>query len=230
MIFLNKESMGLFFNKKGEESMKRRCFVEAVGTFMLTFTLAMTGHPMAVGLMFMAMIYFGGHISGGHFNPAISLAVFLRRKLSFHHLVSYIAAQTVGAFGAASLFSIMANNPLTFPAHPSFADCLVYETLPTFVLCAVALEVFMCTRFKISELAGLILGLTLVGISHFPGIFNPAIVIGVIVSSLISSAEASPVAPLLVHALCAFIGAALAAYLFAFVNNINNKNEEIYNK
>ena len=75
----------------------KRYVMEFIGTFFLTLVISLTGHPIAIGLILMAMIYAGGHISGGHFNPAVSFAMFLEKTLSLNAMLRYWAAQTLGA-------------------------------------------------------------------------------------------------------------------------------------
>jgi aquaporin Z len=198
----------------------KRYLVEGIGAFFLTLAVAITAYPLAIGLMFAAMIYFGGHISGGHFNPAISLSVFFRQKLSSKHLGWYIVSQTVGAFIAAELFFLIAQSPLSFPVQSEFLAGLVNEVLPTFVLCVVALEVLTCSRFKgAEEHGGLILGFTLAGIAHFPGIFNPAILLGVLVSGLVHAGDSGTMGSDLLYIAYPVVGALLAVFIFDYVNN-----------
>lgn len=57
-----------------------RYITELIGTFFLVLTIAFTGNPIAIGLVLTALVYMGGHISGAHYNPAVSLAIYLRKK------------------------------------------------------------------------------------------------------------------------------------------------------
>src|SRR3954447_12508746 len=83
--------------------------VEFIGTFFLVFTVGMTVKspdaaalaPLAIGSALMVMVYAGGHFSGGHYNPAVTLGVALRGKCPWAHVVPYWAAQFVGALAAA---------------------------------------------------------------------------------------------------------------------------------
>ena len=75
-----------------------------------TLVVAMTGGdataPISVGFILVAMVYMGGHISGGHYNPAVSLAVYLRGKISFFQMFFYFVAQVVGGLCAARIAEI----------------------------------------------------------------------------------------------------------------------------
>src|SRR5438105_3735555 len=75
----------------------KRYVMECIGTFFLTVAISLTGHPMAIGLMLMAMIYVGGHVSAGQFNPAVSLAMFIEKSLSLHGMLRYSLSQSCGA-------------------------------------------------------------------------------------------------------------------------------------
>ena len=80
----------------------KRYLTELIGTFFLVLTVGLSvGMPMAalaIGSVLMVMVYMGGHISGGHYNPAVSLAVMLRGKLSPIDFVPYIVSQLAGSF------------------------------------------------------------------------------------------------------------------------------------
>ncbi len=84
----------------------RNYLTEFIGTFFLVLTIGLTVlggtplAPLAIGCALMVMVYMGGHVSGAHYNPAVSLAVFLRGKMaSSGELVGYIASQLLGAAG-----------------------------------------------------------------------------------------------------------------------------------
>ena len=65
--------------------------IEFIGTFFLVLTIGLTGNPIAIGAMLMVMVYMGGHISGAHYNPAVSIAMIIRGILSVKEAVKYIA-------------------------------------------------------------------------------------------------------------------------------------------
>ncbi len=85
----------------------RAYVTEFIGTFFLVLTIALTVTngtplaPLAIGCSLMIMVYMGGHISGAHYNPAVSLAVALRGKLSWGNFIPYIIAQGCGGVAAA---------------------------------------------------------------------------------------------------------------------------------
>jgi aquaporin Z len=78
--------------------------VEFLGTAFLVFIILALGEPMAIGLALTIAILVGGHISGGHFNPAVSVAMALGGKMSMKHLAPYVLAQIFGGLAALELF------------------------------------------------------------------------------------------------------------------------------
>ena len=68
-------------------------FVEFIGTFIFLAIILSSKKPIAVGVGLLALIYFGGHISGAHFNPAVSIMMFLNKSLSSFDLPIYIGIQ-----------------------------------------------------------------------------------------------------------------------------------------
>src|SRR5471030_1887108 len=104
----------------------RKYIVEFIGTFFLVATIGFTVlkpndagamAPLAIGSSLMIMVFAGGHISGAHYNPAVTVAVALRGRLPACEVPSYILAQLVGAVfaGGAVYF-------LKGPAAPDAAD------------------------------------------------------------------------------------------------------------
>src|ERR1043165_287463 len=90
----------------------RNYITELIGTFFLVFTIGLVIKggktdepfvlaPLAIGSVLMVMVYMGGHVSGAHYNPAVTLAVFMRGKLPASQVLPYWIAQLVGAILAA---------------------------------------------------------------------------------------------------------------------------------
>ncbi len=199
--------------------------MEAIGTFFLLLAALFSGNPIAIGLMLMAMVYCGGHISGGHYNPAVTLAVWLRTGLGAYWAVGYAIAQTIGAFVASYYFSLITGNiPLIQPAatiEPWKATCI--ESLLTFAFCFAILNIVYSSKLKGNDVYGLVIGLSLTaliftGHSVSGAIFNPAIGAGVLLyhglvtgTFLTAGAITYIVGPL--------IGGAAAAYAYRYLNN-----------
>src|SRR5713226_258825 len=87
----------------------RAYLTEFIGTFFLVFTIGLTVTsgsplaPLAIGISLMVMVYMGGHVSGAHYNPAVSLAVLMRGKMAAKDLIPYWFAQVLGAVTAAAV-------------------------------------------------------------------------------------------------------------------------------
>src|SRR6202166_4724350 len=104
-----------------------RYFAELIGTFFLVLTIGCTviGHgagplaPLAIGSALMVMIFAGGHISGGHFNPAVTLGVWLRGKCEAKHVVPYMLFQVIGAMLAAFLVLFLKAGTAVKPIQPA---------------------------------------------------------------------------------------------------------------
>ena len=207
------------------------------GTAMLVGCDAAAGSgylltALAFGLSIVAMAYSVGNISGCHVNPAVSLGVYLNGGLSKDDFIGYVISQVIGALvGALLLFAIFAlggvtdltgaigSNGLDGVGHNAFAGLLV-EIILTFIFVFVILGV-TSEKAKHGSFAGLVIGLTLTFV-HILGIgltgtsVNPARSIGPALVSLISG-NTEPLAALWVFIVGPFVGAALAAFAYKFL-------------
>jgi aquaporin Z len=164
---------------------------EAVGTFFLVLTIGLAGQfagnlaPLAIGSSLMVMVYMGGHVSGAHYNPAVSLAVLLRGKLATSDFAPYLIAQFGGAIIAAIAALVITGK--TFAVAPGnevgLLPALLAEVLYTFALALVVLNVATSSKTTGNSFYGLAIGFTVAaaafaagGISG--GAFNPAVGIG----------------------------------------------------
>jgi aquaporin Z len=167
--------------------------VEFIGTFFLVFTVGMTVikpdagamAPLAIGSALMVMIYAGGHISGGHYNPAVTLAVWTRGKCSAVDAIIYWVAQVLAGVAAAFVVLYMKGSPkLPAPDALDVPRSLVAEFLFTFALAYVVLNVATAKGTANNSNYGLAIGFTVLtgayavgGISG--GAFNPAVAAGI---------------------------------------------------
>src|SRR6187549_3393986 len=93
----------------------RTYIAEFIGTFFLVLTIGCTGiasapgviPALAIGAVLMVMVYAGGHVSGAHYNPAVTLAVFMRGKTPARDLLPYMVAQLTAAAAAAALVILL---------------------------------------------------------------------------------------------------------------------------
>src|SRR3954468_13726840 len=122
---------------------------EFIGTFFLVLTIGCTVvpgapgviPPLAIGSALMVMIFAGGHISGGHYNPAVTLAVWIRGKCSSVDAIAYWVAQPAEGAPAAFVVLYMKHSPTVKAADPDVARALLAEFLFTFALAYVVLNV-----------------------------------------------------------------------------------------
>lgn len=169
----------------------RKYIAEAIGTFFLMLTVgccviaAPSGviAPLAIGSALMVMVFAGGHLSGGHYNPAVTLGVWLRGRLSMHDVLPYWVAQGVGAILASvAAQAIKGNGPVTRMAV-SMGPAFLAEFLFTFALVYVVLNVATAKGTSGNSFYGLAIGITVM-IGAFAvgsisgGAFNPAIAVG----------------------------------------------------
>lgn len=164
---------------------------EFVGTFFLVLTIGLTAAsgtpmaPLAIGSVLMVMVYLGGHVSGAHYNPAVTLAIFVRGKLPSGSVIPYMVAQIVGALAASGVVYFLTNS--TFSPAPGggggAAQAVLAEILFTFALALVVLNVATAKATEGNSFYGLAIGFTvLAGASAVGpisgGAFNPAVGIG----------------------------------------------------
>jgi aquaporin Z len=122
---------------------------EFIGTFFLVLTIGCTVigagagviAPLAIGAALMVMVYAGGHISGGHYNPAVTLGILIRGKVQPADVVPYWVAQFAGAAVAALIVSkIFRAGVAVTPIAPHIGPALLAEFLFTFALVYVVLN------------------------------------------------------------------------------------------
>jgi aquaporin Z len=203
----------------------RNYLTEFIGTFFLCLTVGMTVlngtplAPLAIGSSLMIMVYMGGHISGGHYNPAVSLAVLLRGALPAAQFIPYVVSQLLGAAAAGLVTQLIMGNTAA-PAPSVDATTMaatLNEVLFTFALCLVVLNVATSSKTKGNSYYGLAIGFTVVvgafaggGVSG--GAYNPAVGLGLnLVHGLLTGASMGHVWLYLVGPL---VGGALAALVF----------------
>lgn len=168
---------------------------ELVGTFVFLAVIALSGStgplaPLAIGAALMVMVYMGGHVSGAHYNPAVSFGVFLRRKMAAPDMVAYWVAQLVGAalaFGFGYL--VTGHTPGIHPgAKVQVLQALAVEIAFTTALVLVVLNVAATEATHGNSFYGLAIGFTItaaafVGGPISGGAFNPAVGFGATIGS-----------------------------------------------
>jgi len=197
--------------------------MEFIGAMFLLLAIALTGNPLAIGIMLMSMVYIGGHISGAHYNPAVTISVWMRGKLKTNKLLGYISAQVLGTFAASCIFYFLSGKfflPSPGIGVPILHSILV-EILFTFVLCSVILFVATSKKSEGNYIYGAAIGLALAagayaGGSISGGAYNPAVALGPMI--LKSFIEGNAFSNLFIYIIGPFAGAVLAAWAFKFLN------------
>lgn len=179
-------------------------------TIALAVTYAGPAAPIAIGVVLIAMVYMGGPVSGAHYNPAVTTGIWLTRKMPTRDVLPYVVAQIGGALAAALLAHLMTGmHPAATPAaarataalsevlakapdgtvstvkslSPTIIDALIVETLFTFALVMVVLNVACTTKCEGNSYYGVAIGLTIMagafaGGAISGGAFNPAVGLG----------------------------------------------------
>jgi aquaporin Z len=171
-------------------SLVPRLLTEFVGTFVFLSTIALAGAagplaPIPIGTALMVMVYMGGHVSGGHYNPAVSFGVFLRGRLDPLTMVAYWVVQLVaGVLAFVFGYLVSGRTPGIHPGlHVYAVSALAIETLFTLALVLVVLNVATTKATEGNSFYGLAIGFTIV-IAAFVGgpisggAFNPAVGFG----------------------------------------------------
>lgn len=170
--------------------------VEFIGTFFLVLTIGcsvLAGPgviaPLAIGSALMVMVFAGGHISGAHYNPAVTLGVFLRGKCPAADVVPYWAVQIVGASAAALVVSVLRPDAAATASNPDVVPALVAEFLFTFALVYVVLNVATARGTHNNSFYGLAIGFTVMtgafAVGDISGgAFNPAVAVGISIMGL----------------------------------------------
>ncbi len=180
-----------------EYSLDRKLAVEFIGMFMFVFTVGMVTEknsgvgplaPLAIGFLLMVIVFAGGHVSGGHYNPAVSTAVLIRGRMTGAEWLAYVVTQLIAAVLSGLLVRAIGGHE-SAAAVASTGKMLVVEFLFTFALAYTVLNVATARGTEGNSFYGLAIGgIVVVGAFAVGGIsggaFNPAIALGASVTGL----------------------------------------------
>lgn len=196
--------------------MNKKLLTEFLGTFFLLTVVSFTGNPLAIGAVLAVLVYGGGHISGAHFNPAVTLALFLKKKILQDEALKYVLVQIcAGIVASAFFFSTHQTFFIPQPApHTAWLTALGVEIIFTFLLVRTILMTAVDARVKSNHYFGLAIGAALfVGASTggpmSGGAFNPAVGVSPLLFDFAHLTEHIPL--ILLYILGPCIGAGLAA-------------------
>ena len=204
----------------------RKYLTEFIGTFFLVLTVCLSVHynsmpGLAIGAILMVMVYMGGPISGGHYNPGVSLGVALRGKLSYGDMIAYWIAQVVGAICAVLVGWLFVGHT-DVPGVKAFtgsmvSSALIAEFVFSFALVLTVLTTATSAKSAGNSYFGLAIGFT-VGAGIFAvgaltgAAFNAAVGVGVCVFGLSAGSN------LWVYIVANLLGGAVAAAAFRFIS------------
>lgn len=198
-------------------------FIEAFGAFFVVLVYAITGAPLAVGLTLMALVYIAERISGAHFNPAVSLAFFLKGRLTLGQLFGYLSSHILGGILAALVFYFLAET--IFYVEPPDTTNVYQQTFAevffTMVFVLVMLVFTLTNTHRKSKVSGLVIGLTFAGMLMVSspisqGVLNPAISIAPALIDLFQGGNSFIHIPL--YTVAPLAGGAIAALLFNWLH------------
>jgi aquaporin Z len=198
---------------------------ELIGTFFLVFTVGCTVigggtgviPPLAIGAALMVMIFAGGHISGGHYNPAVTLGVWLRGRCDTKDVVPYWISQLIGAaLAALATKYLRAGTPVT-PMTLAVGPALLAEFLFTFALVFVVLNTATAKGTAGNSFYGLAIGMTVMtgafAVGNISGgAFNPAVATGITMMGL------STWGNIWIYLVAELVAGAVAAAAFKTIN------------
>ena len=206
----------------------KKYLVEFIGTFFLVFTIGMTviapgaGNmaPLAIGSVLAVMIFAGGHISGGHFNPAVTLGVWIRGRCPTVDVLPYMAVQIGGGLVASLAVKFLKTGLLAKaaelgnrPLSPEVLPALLVEFLFTFALVWVVLNTATAKGTANNSFYGLAIGFTVMagayavgGVSG--GAFNPAVAIALCTMGIVAWTS------IWIYLVAGLVGGAFAAFVF----------------
>ena len=199
--------------------------VEFIGTFFLVLVIGLTvidpGNgviaPLAIGFTLMIMVYAGGHLSGGHYNPAVTLGAWIRGKCPSKDVLPYMGSQILAGIVAAQVVLFVKSDAAISTASPQIAPALLIEFLFALALVYVVLNTTTSKQTEGNSYYGLAIGSTIMvgafaGGPISGGVYNPAVAFG------ISAMGLSAWGNIWIYLVATLLGGAAAALVYKVVN------------
>ena len=209
----------------------RKYIVEFIGTFFLVLVICLSGGnflaPIGIAAVLMVMVYMGGPISGAHYNPAVTFAVWLRGQISPKDSLIYMFAQFLAAFAAAYFFFLIWGKSIGGPKPNIEINILkpfAIEMIFTFALALVVLSVATSKKTAGNHYYGLAIGCTVlagaIAGGEISGVaFNPAVGMGpILVDTIFGTCPCNPAQFLWIYIAGPFAGGLLAAIAYRIIN------------
>jgi len=205
----------------------KKLLVEFIGTFFLVLVVGLAAvggnagplYGLAIGGTLMVMVYMGGHLSGGHYNPAVTLGVFLRGKCPGSDVGPYMATQIVAGVVAGLLANYLNGDKVaaSAPDISEMVKVMLVEFLFTFMLVSTVLNTATSKKVSGNSYYGLAIGFAVVcgayaGGAISGGAYNPAVATGLVVMNKIKAAN------IWMFFVPQLIAGAAAAFVYKFIN------------
>lgn len=204
---------------------------EFIGTYFLMLVIGLAAvppqdagamAPLGIAAILIGMIYMGGHISKAHYNPAITLAFFMRKKIDVAGALIFVVAQFAAAAAAVGTTYFLKPDAAAVTMEFEVGPTIVAEALFTFALAFVILNVAIARGTRGNQFYGVAIGLTVLGAIHAVGpisgaALNPAVTLG------LGMLEIADWIDLWMHLSGQLVGAVAAALIFgAFVPQVDD--------
>ena len=162
----------------------KKYITEIIVTFFLVLIIGLTGNPIAIGLGLSVLVYMGAHISGAHYNPAVTLAMYINDQIDIKESGKYVASQLIGSVIAVFILTELGQDSFSVVSKTTeIQSFFVAEILFTFLLVFVILNVALNKDLKGNQFYGLAIGLTVTAGAFSVGdisgaVLNPAVSFG----------------------------------------------------
>ena len=203
----------------------KKYLIEFIGTFFLVTTIGLTGNPLAIGVMLTVLVYMGGHISGAHYNPAVTISIFCKKLIEGKEAINYILAQLIASFLGALLVFYINNDLMHVTPNTSYSplQIILCELIFTFLLVLVILNVATNKKTEGNSYYGFAIGFTVMASAYCVGgvsggAFNPAVGFGPALLDLFSG-NGNDILNLWIYIVGPIFGGYLAYSVDKYVNN-----------
>mgnify|MGYP001245152450 CR=1 FL=1 len=197
--------------------------IEFLGTFFLVLIIGLSQNPVAIGLGLAVLVYMGAHISGAHYNPVVSLAMFINRQIEMKEFSFYLVSQLLGSVIATYLIMLLGNDFNVVSNTDDISSFIMAEVLFTFLLVFVILNVALNKNLKGNQFYGLAIGLTVTAGAFAVGdisgaVFNPAVSFGPSIFNFIDpqvlGSDVSSSDFFIYYLISGIIGSVIASFLY----------------
>ena len=202
----------------------KKYITEIIGTFFLVLIIGLTGNPIAIGLGLAVLVYMGAHVSGAHYNPAVTLSMYINDQIDIKESGKYVASQLIGSVLAVYTLAELGQDSFSVVSKTKEIESFfIAEILFTFLLVFVILNVALNKSLKDNQFYGLAIGLTVTAGAFSVGdisgaVFNPAVSFGPSLMSFIDPQVVGDSIPssdfFVYYFITGITGSVLASYLY----------------